>query len=103
MNKPQTIIPLQTTAETDIKSVQITGEMWPVTIIARGLQGAEVVPVFFSVDDEVTFETVFQEGAAVELTATNKVVTINSPMRIGVTKPTTAGQAGVFLAFKNKA
>lgn len=103
MDTPQTIIPLQTAEETDVKRVQITGKMWPVTLIARGLAGAEVVPVFFSVDDGITFETVFQEGSVVELTATNKVVTVNSPITIGVTKPTTAGEAGVFLAFENKA
>ncbi len=103
MEVPQTLIALATGAETDVKEAKIIQDQVPATLIARGLAGVEVVPVLFSTDNGATFENVFEGGSQVTLTATNKTFTINSPIHIGVTKPTTAGNAGVFLAVGNKA
>ena len=93
----QTLIPAATDAETTQKVAKIRQEALPATLFATGLAGVEVATVFISPDGGGTFEAMFQGGTAVELTATNNIISINSPMTIGVTKDATASAAGVFL------
>lgn len=94
----KTLIEKQTGAVTIIKWVNVTQEMLPATFQAFGLAGVEVVPILWSPDNKLTSEAAQQEGSAVELTATNNNMAVNSPGLFGVTKPTTGAAVGVFFA-----
>jgi len=97
-----TLIPSQTAAVTVVVFHSLTEQDVPATVLAIGLAGAESVPVRVSVDDGGTSEAASQGGTAVTLTATDNILAVNTPMTIGVTKPTTAGAAGVFIAKRAK-
>jgi len=93
----QTLIAPVTAAVTVAKVVKIRQEALPATLFATGLAGIEKAVVNISQDAGATLTPAFQDGTAVELTATNNTIAINSPMTIGVTKGGTAVAAGVFL------
>ena len=93
----QTLIPAATAAETTEKIAKIRQEALPATLFATGLAGSEKAVVSISPDGGATFVEVQQEGVAIELTAINNTISINSPMTIGVTKEATVSAAGVFL------
>jgi len=77
---------------------EVVGADIPATLIALGLDGVEKVEVFISPDNGETEEAVVQETVIVTLTASNNVVTINSPMTVGVQKSATTVAVGVFLS-----
>jgi len=99
----ETLISEQTAAVTVAVGFSITIDDVPATIIATNLAGTETVPILFKVAGDIgSTEAASQEGTAVTLTATDNIKTINSPMRLAVTKPTTASAAGVFLARRER-
>lgn len=102
LNTPVQLIPQQTAAETTQQKYKITADRCPTTIMADNLAGAEEVDIYFSVDGGTTWETLFVDGLAVKLTATDNAKTFFGPMLIGVTKDATAGACGVFAATANK-
>jgi len=93
----KTIIKEQTGAVTINRPYPITKAMVPCTISATNLAGSETVTISFSNDGGQSFEASFQDGSAVELTATAKLLSINSPTFLGITKSATAGLTGVFI------
>lgn len=93
-----TLIAQQTPAVSVPRQFRVKQLSLPMTLIATNLAGSEEVDVFVSVDDGLNFEAVFQDGAAVALTATANTMAVNSPGLFAVTKDATAGLAGVFLA-----
>jgi len=96
---PLTLIPKQTGAEATVKFFKITADLVPATLIAAGFtSGTEIIPVLFSVDDGATSEPVVQDTTTITLTKDKKIFAVNSPMTIGVTKPVTVQEVGVFLA-----
>ncbi len=92
----QTIILPTTDAITVHAPYDIIKSMVPCTISATNLDGSESVTISFSVDGGKNFEASFQEGSAVELTATIKQLSINSPVYLGITKSSTSSACGVF-------
>ena len=80
------LIPAATTAGT--VDQDITRAAVPITAVATGL-GAEVITVLVSADAGKTFEAAFQDGTAVELTATNNIYKIDSPGQWRFSKPST--------------
>lgn len=100
----ETIISERTAAVTVHVLFPVTSDMVPATIYATNLAGSENIDLFIVtvIDGQNTFETIVQETTTVVLSVTNKVVTINSPMRIAVLKDATEGTAGVFLASRNR-
>lgn len=94
----QQIFAKQTAAVTIPAIVKISQEQLPATLIGDGLTGADAIPINVTVDDGVTNYAAEQQGTAVTLTTTNNTIAINSPMTLRLTKPVTAGTAGVFLA-----
>ena len=101
MSSPQILIAKTTDAvagRQPFEGMRIDQGMVPCTIQQEGLSGSEVIPVLMSIDGGKTFVAVSQEGAAVELSVTNTAISINSPMRIAVTKPATSSATGVFLS-----
>ena len=101
MSSPQILIAKTTfavTARLPFEGIRIDQGMVPATIQQEGLSGVEVIPILMSIDGGKTFVAVSQEGTAVELSVTNTAISINSPMRIAVTKPTTSSPTGVFLS-----
>ncbi|MEE8233706.1 MAG: hypothetical protein V3R41_03405 [Gammaproteobacteria bacterium] len=93
----QVIIAPVTAVVTVAKIVKIRQEALPATLFATGLAGVEKAVVNISPDGGDSLTPAAQSGTAVELTATNNTIAINSPMTIGITKTATAGAAGVFL------
>ena len=102
MSTAQEIIAKQTGAVTTPVFVRVRKEMIPATIMADGLAGVEKAVVLRSVDGGETNEPAQQDGAAVELTATNNTITVNSPMMLGFTKEASVGAAGVFLSYERE-
>ena len=94
----QTLIKPQTAAIEAIKFVKVDSNIVPATLIATGLTGKEVVPIYVTPDGGETSELASQESVAVELTATNNVISVNTPVYLGVSKPLTAAAVGVYLA-----
>ena len=78
-------------------------EHYPATLMAVGLAGAEEADIFISPDNGTTWATLGAEDGSgtpkvVTLTATRTAFVIQSPMYIGVTKDSSTGAAGVFIA-----
>lgn len=99
--KPTEVIKAQAAAVTAVASFAVVQKMLPATIFASTLAGSEAVPILFSVDGGVNFEPLAQDGADLTLTATDNAFNIQSPLLLGVTKPTTVGAAGVFIMTSN--
>lgn len=93
----KTIIKPQTAAVTVNAPYPIDKSMIPCTISASNLAGSETVTISFSNDGGKNFEASFQEGSAVTLTPTNKQLSINTPVYLGITKDLTVGLTGVFI------
>ena len=93
-----TLIPKQTAAVTDTKVIAIKQNQVPATIMANDLAGSEEVDIFFSPDGGDSFATAFQEGSAIVLTATANILTIESPVHLGVQKDATVAAVGVFVS-----
>ena len=93
-----TVIPKQTDAVTDTRFIALRKDQVPATIMANDLAGSEEVDIFFSPDGGETFDTAFQEGSAVVLTATANLLTIESPVHLGVQKDATVAAVGVFVS-----
>ena len=94
----QVLIKPQTAAVTDIKFVKVNSNTVPATLVATGLTGKEVIPIYITPDGGATSELASQYDVAVELTATNNVISVNTPVHLGVGKPLTASKVGVYLA-----
>ncbi len=101
--KPTEIIKEQTGAVATVVSFPVVQKMLPATLTATNLAGAETVAILFSVDGGANFEPLAQDGADLTLTATSNVLTMNSPMLLGVTKSATVGTGGVFIMTSNPA
>lgn len=94
------ISPTTAVATNDFEKV--IGNQIPATLFATNLATTEEVDISISPDAGATFETIFQEGSAVVLSATNNTMTINSPVRIRVAKDATAALSGVFLNYEGQ-
>lgn len=94
----QVLIEPQTAAVEDIKFVKASINTVPATLIATGLTGKEVIPVYVTPDNGATSVVASQNDIVVELTATNNVISVNTPVHLGVGKPLTASKVGVYLA-----
>ncbi len=97
----QKLIDPTTSAITDPVIVKIDDNVAPATLIAEGLTGVEVISVLVSNDGGATTQQAFQNGTAVELTATNNTLSVNTPVTVGLIKPVTGSAAGVFLSSGN--
>ena len=91
------IIPKQTGAFPKVSLKFQNKEQLPATIFAVGLSGTDAIPIAISEDDGTTSTEVSQEDVAVTLSRTNNPISVESPMFLTITKPTTAGTAGVFM------
>lgn len=96
----QTLIEPTTDVVVTIAFVDVTQAMVPATLIATNLVSAEEAQVLVTTDDGATSQAVTQEGVTVVLTATDAVKSVNSPMKIGVTKDATVSASGVFLSYR---
>lgn len=94
MGKSVEVIAPTTAAVTTQRRVRVTSV--PSTIIATGLAGAEVVTVYLSVDDGVTWEALSVSGSPAVLTATDNTLAVYSPLLLGFTKSATVAAAGVY-------
>ena len=94
----QILIDPTTLAITDPVIVKVDASVTPATLVAEGLTGVEVISVLVSTDDGTTTQQSFQNDTAVELTATNNTLSVNTPVTIGLLKPITGSAAGVFLS-----
>lgn len=101
--QPNELIAPTTTAVTTEVPFPIGMSSLKATLMATGLEGAEAIPVSFSVDNGVSFFPASEFGTAIELTATTNTVAINSPIFIGVTKPATSGAVGVYIMTNQQA
>lgn len=99
--RPTELIKAQTGAVTTPAVFPVVQKALPATVSASNLAGSESVAILFSVDGGSTFEPMSQGGAALELTATDNQLTIESPLMLGVTKSATAGLSGVFIMTTN--
>lgn len=82
--------------------VAITQDMTPATLFVTNLAGVEEVDIFISQDAGLTFQASAQDGSLVTMSLLNNTLSINSPMRIGVTKDATVSASGVFLFYHIK-
>ena len=81
--------------------VTINREQLPLTLIATGLAGSDVITVNFSVDGGSNVTPAQQDGGPVQLTASNNVLAVRSPLVISVSKVDTSSEpstAGAFLS-----
>jgi len=90
-----TIISPQTGAVTTEAEIRITD--LPATIGASNLATTETVTILFSVDNGATWEESAIDGITTQLTATNKIIGVYSPVLLAVTKSATAAASGVYL------
>jgi len=91
----------QLTAGNEV-SYDIDSDRVPTTIVANNLAGSEEVDVFFSIDGGTTWVTLYVDGSAVVLTATDNAKTFYGPMKVGFLKDTTAGACGIYAYTGNK-
>jgi len=96
MQSSQTIIKATTAAISVNVPYPVINSMLPATISATNLAGSETVTISFSHDGGKTFEVSFQDDSVVELTPTKKLLSINSPVYLGITKSATVAACGVF-------
>ena len=74
----------------------------PVTLFAPGLAGAETVDIQISQDGGSTFTDVYQNGAQVQLDATNNVISLFGPGHYKAVKSATSASVGVYLSEKDR-
>jgi len=91
------LIEATTDAVTTPAEASINGSDVPVTIHAEGLAGVETVQL--KVRNGGAYVDVYQDGHLLRLTATQNVLSINSPMELGVTKSATVAAVGVYLTY----
>ncbi len=87
------LIPAQTTVFSS-KFIAV-GDRETANLIVFGLTGAETLAVLQSWDGGASFETAEEDGVPIELSATNKTVSVKGPIRVAVTKPVTGESVGV--------
>ena len=67
----------------------------PVTVVATGLAGTDVVNIQISSDDGQTYSDLWSKGTQVQLTSTNNARTLYGPGHYRVSKPITTGAVTV--------
>ncbi len=90
------LIAPQTGAVSTQVPFDITLNRCPCTLHAPALTLAETVDVYISFDNGTTWDVLYVEGTAVQLTATDNAKTFYGPCHIGVTKSATAAAVGVY-------
>lgn len=92
-----TLVSPTTSADTSAK-VALDPTQVPMMVFATGLAGAEAVTVKISPDDGTTPATLYQNGSAVTLTATNTAIVLDAPGTYSFAKSSTAGASGLYAA-----
>ena len=86
------------TTEIGTAHVSVDPTQIPLTVFATGLAGVEAVTVKLSPDEGVTPATLYQNGTAVTLTATNTAIVLDAVGYYTFAKSTSVGSSGLYIS-----